>query len=111
MRWGSSSYQPAPEPCPIRGILFQERTFEVGFVDDVETEKLVADIRPVTVTPDGIVSHGYLGLEVLAGVGEGTVAEVRKPGPRDCGHANEVVLTDRSLTHLLERQFGPSSQI
>lgn len=110
MRWGSSSYQPAPKPCPVRGILFQERAFKVGFVDDVETEELVADIRPVTVTPDGIVSHGYLGQEVLVSVKEGTVAEVRKLGPGDCGHANEVVLTDRSLTHLLERHFGPSSQ-
>ena len=51
-----------------------------------------------------------LGQEVLAGVKERTVAEVWKLGPKDCGHANEVVLTDRSLTHLLERQFGPNSQ-
>lgn len=110
MRWGSSSYQPAPQPCPVRGILFQESTFKVGFVDDVETEELIADIRPVTVTPDGIVSHGYLSQEVLMSVEEGTVAEVRKLGSGDCGHANEVVLTDRSLTHLLERHFVPSSQ-
>ena len=45
-------------------------------------EKLTADIRPVTVTPDGIVRHGYLGQEVLAGVKERTVAEVWKFGTK-----------------------------
>ena len=101
MRWGLSIYKPVPKPCAVRGILFQKWSVEVGFVDDVETVELVADIRPVTITPDSIIGHGYRCREVLM-----RWRRCERWDKGNCGHANKVVLTDRSLTHLLERQSG-----